>query len=60
MVKQSKDKYICCKKKMYKENHYLNGEDITNYVCLKCGCFIHISSSQLDEDVLEDYRRNAK
>ena len=50
----------CCNKEMYKENFYVNGTDITAYVCLKCGNHLSIQREELDEEVLEGYKERAK
>lgn len=42
---------------MLKESAYINGEDRTNFICLECGSFIGIVTDNLDEEILEEYRR---
>lgn len=49
----------CCGKPMFKDTAYINGTDITNFVCLECGNFLHIAEEQLDEEIVDGYREVA-
>ena len=54
-----KNKPVCCEKEMHKETGVqqiqLEGET-DQYVCLECGGFINVTSSQLDEEELINYK----
>ena len=56
-INKKEIKTICCGKKMRKEIHNDNGEQIENYICLACGTFVSIHTQELDAEILDEYRR---